>query len=61
MKSTTHKEIHITIDHIQSQTFVSQQAFDDWELRIKALEIALRINPNLLDGFEDEDGPFYMY
>lgn len=55
------KRIEITIQHIQSGKPVSQQAFEDWELRIKALEIAIRINPDLLDGFEDEEGPFFMY
>ena len=61
MKTYPSKDIHITIDHIQSEHVVIQKAFDDWEFRIKALEIALRINPDLLDGFEDADGPFYMY
>lgn len=55
------KHIEITIQHVQSGKKISQKAFEDWELRVKALEIAIRINPDLLDGFEDEDGPFYMY
>lgn len=55
------KHIQITIEHIHSDKFVSQKAFDEWELRVKALEIALRLNPHLLDGFDEEDGPFFMY
>lgn len=61
MKTERSKHIQITIDHIQSGQFVSQKAFDDWEFRVKAFEVALRINPDLLDGFDEEEGPFYMY
>ena len=55
-----HKHIEITIQHIQAGKPMSQQAYEEWELRLKALEIALRINPNLLERFDD-DGPFVMY
>lgn len=58
---TFSKEIHITIDRVQSDALVTQKAVTDWEFRVKALELALRINPNLLDGFDEEEGPFYMY
>jgi hypothetical protein len=55
------KHIEITIQHAQMGKFMSQKAFDDWEFRIKALELALRMNPSLLDGFDEDDGPFIMY
>lgn len=55
------KHIEITIQHAQMGKFMSQEAFDEWEFRIKALEIALRLNPRLLDGFADDDGPLIMY
>lgn len=55
------KHIEITIQHAQIGKFMSQKAFDDWEFRVKALEIALRMNPGLLDGFEEDGAPFVMY
>ncbi len=55
------KHIEISIQHAQMGKFMSQKAFDDWELRVKALEIALRMNPNLLDGFDEDETPFLMY
>ncbi|NLW80617.1 MAG: hypothetical protein GXY42_02940 [Desulfovibrionales bacterium] len=54
------KHIEITIEHIHAGRFMSQSALEDWELRVKALEIALRLNPDLLDGFEEGEGPLFM-
>lgn len=56
------KHIEITIQHAQMGKFMSPEGvLDDWNLGIKALELALRMNPSLLDGFDEDDGPFIMY
>lgn len=55
------KHIEITIQHVNAGKTLSPQAYEDWEFRMKALEIALRINPDLLDEFEDDNVPLVMY